>query len=75
MKTPPHSYIPDGPIETAPYLGYERPEIRNAAFAAVLEGVELGANDTRMVNRPGFCRGSIERTIGSWQERLRTRRR
>ena len=27
------------------------------------------------VNRPGFCRGSIERTIGSWQEGLRTRRR
>ena len=26
------------------------------------------------VNRPGFCRGSIERTIGSWQEGLRTRR-
>lgn len=49
MKTPPHSYIPDGPIETAPYLAYERPEIRHAAFAAVLEGVELGAYDTRMV--------------------------
>ncbi len=27
------------------------------------------------LNRPGFCRGSIERTIGSWQEGLRTRRR
>ncbi len=27
------------------------------------------------VNRPGFCRGSIGRTIGSWQAGLRTRRR
>ncbi len=27
------------------------------------------------MNRPGFCRGSIERTIGSWQVGLRTRRR
>ena len=27
------------------------------------------------LNRPGFCRGSIERTIGSWQAGLRTRRR
>ena len=27
------------------------------------------------LNRPGFCRGSIERTIGSWQVGLRTRRR
>ena len=27
------------------------------------------------MNRPGFCRGSIGRTIGSWQEGLRTRRR
>jgi DNA-binding NarL/FixJ family response regulator len=27
------------------------------------------------LNRPEFRRGSIERTIGSWQEGLRTRRR
>jgi hypothetical protein len=27
------------------------------------------------VNRPGFCRGSIGRTIGSWQAGFRTRRR
>ncbi len=37
--TAPHSYIPDGPIETAPLAGYCRPEIRREAFAAVLEGV------------------------------------
>jgi transposase len=29
----------------------------------------------RQLNRPGFGRGSIGRTIGSWQEGLRTRRR
>jgi transposase len=28
-----------------------------------------------IVNRPGFCRGSIGRTIGSWQVGVRTRRR
>ena len=47
MTPPPHSYIPDGPIEAAPLAGYCRPEIRREAFAAVLEGVELGAYDER----------------------------
>ena len=43
---PPHSYIPAGPVEAAPYEGYCPPEMRQEAFAAVLEGVELGAYDT-----------------------------
>jgi len=46
----PHPYIPPGPVETAPYLGYCQPETRQAAFAAVLRGVPMGAYDTRMVS-------------------------
>lgn len=45
MTPPPHSYIPDGSIEAAPYHGYCPPEVRQEAFDAVLEGVEIGAYD------------------------------
>ena len=41
--------------------------------AALRSRCGLRAGDN--VNRPGFCRGSIGRTIGSWQVGLRTRRR
>jgi type II secretory pathway predicted ATPase ExeA len=37
-------------------------------------GLDSGSPLT-VLNRPGFRRGSIERTIGSWQAGLRTRRR
>ena len=47
---PPHPYIPAGPVETAPYAGYCQPETRQAAFAAVLQGVPTGAYDARMVS-------------------------
>jgi hypothetical protein len=47
---PPHAYIPTGPVEAAPYLGYCPPEVRQEAFSAVLEGVELGAYDMQIVN-------------------------
>jgi hypothetical protein len=47
---PPHAYIPAGPVETAPYLGYCPPEVRLEAFGAVLEGVETGAYDAQIVN-------------------------
>ena len=47
---PPHAYIPAGPVEAAPYLGYCPPEVRQEAFSAVLEGVETGAYDTQIVN-------------------------
>jgi len=47
--TPPHAYIPAGPVEAAPYLGYCPPEVRQEAFAAVLDGVETGAYDRRIV--------------------------
>jgi hypothetical protein len=46
----PHPYIPPGPVETAPYSGYCQPEIRQAAFAAVLQGIPIGAYDQRMVS-------------------------
>ena len=47
--TTPHPYVPTGPVEAAPYLGYCPPEVRQEAFCAVLEGVELGAYDERMI--------------------------
>lgn len=46
----PHSYIPAGPLEAAPHPGFCQPEIRQEAFAAALQGVLMGAYDTRMVN-------------------------
>ena len=46
---PPHAYIPAGPVEAAPYLGYCPPEVRQEAFSAVLEGVETGAYDCRII--------------------------
>jgi hypothetical protein len=47
---PPHAYIPAGPVQDALYLGYCPPEVRQEAFSAVLECVELGAYDRRMVS-------------------------
>ena len=44
-------------------------------FTANRDAAARAASQARDVNRPGFCRGSIGRTIGSWQEGLRTRRR
>jgi hypothetical protein len=32
MTTPPHEYIPAGPVGTAPYLGYCPPEVRQEAL-------------------------------------------
>jgi len=46
---PPHAYIPAGPVEATPYLGCCQHEMRQAAFGAVLEGVETGAYDRRIV--------------------------
>ena len=52
---PPHSYIPDGSIEAAPYHGYCPPEVRQEAFDAVLEGVEMGAYDCLSPQGPRRC--------------------
>lgn len=50
-ETPPHGYIPPGPIEAQPWEGgYCQPETRQEAFAAVLQGVTMGAYDERMVS-------------------------
>jgi hypothetical protein len=55
-EDPPHAYIPTGPVEAAPYLGYCPPEVRQEAFSAVLEGVETGTydnTDRELVDRLG----------------------
>jgi hypothetical protein len=68
----PHEYIPDGPVETGPYLGFCQPEIRQQAFAAVLQGVPMGAYDVRMVNWLVGWDDPTCRTIASlmWRSRL-----
>jgi hypothetical protein len=46
----PHNYVPQGPIDSPPYEGgFEPRSVRLDAFAAVLDGVELGEYDRRMV--------------------------
>jgi hypothetical protein len=69
---PPHAYIPAGPVEAAPYLGYRPPEVRQEAFGAVLEGVETGAYDTQIVNWLTGWDDPTCRTIASlmWRCRL-----
>jgi hypothetical protein len=69
---PPHAYIPTGPVEAAPYLGYCPPEVRQEAFSAVLEGVETGAYDMQIVNWLTGWDDPTCRTIASlmWRCRL-----
>ena len=43
--TAPHDYVPDGPVEAAPYRLLPA-RGRQEAFAAVLEGVDTGAYDS-----------------------------
>ena len=73
---PPHAYIPAGPLEAAPYLGYCPPEVRQEAFSAVLEGVETGAYDTQIVNWLTGWDDPTCRTIASllWRCRLAGRK-
>ena len=69
---PPHAYIPAGLVEAAPYLGYCPPELRQEAFAAVVEGVETGAYDRRIIAWLAQCDDTTCRTIASllWRCRL-----
>jgi hypothetical protein len=69
---PPHGYIPAGPVEAAPYEGYCPPEVRQEAFAAVLEGVETGAYDLRIITWLTGWDDPTCRTIASllWRCRL-----
>jgi hypothetical protein len=46
--TTPHDYVPGGPVEAAP-LGGCCPPARQEAFSAVLEDVEKGAYDHRII--------------------------
>ncbi len=68
---PPHAYILTGPVEAAPYLGYRPPEVRQEAFSAVLEGVELGAYDMQIVNWLTGWDDPTCRTIASLMRRCR----
>jgi hypothetical protein len=72
MTTPPHEYIPDGPVEAAPPGGYCPPAIRQQALAAALEGVETGAYDRRTVAWLTQLDDTTCRTIASllWRCRL-----
>jgi hypothetical protein len=67
----PHEYIPDGPVGTAPYEGFCPPEIRRKAFAAVLEGVLMGAHDKRMIEWLIGWDDPTCRTIASMMHRCR----
>jgi len=69
--TPPHAYIPAGPVEAAPYLGYCPPEVRQEAFAAVLDGVGTGAYDRRIVAWLTGWDDTTCRTIASLMWRCR----
>jgi hypothetical protein len=67
----PHPYVPPGPVETTPYLGYCQPEVRQEAFAVVLVGVQMGAYDTRIVNWLAGWDDPTCRTIASLMHRCR----
>ena len=69
---PPHAYIPAGPVEAAPYEGYCPPEVRQEAFAAVVEGMETGAYDCRIIAWLAQLDDTTCRTIASlmWRCRL-----
>lgn len=69
---PPRDYVPAGPVESPPYLGCCRPEVRREALAAVLEGVGLGAYDERMLDWLAGWDDPTCRTIASimWRCRL-----
>ncbi len=48
--TPPHPYVPRAPVEISPGGRFTPARERIAAFAAVLEGVPLGAYGQRMID-------------------------
>ena len=70
--TTPHDYIPADPVEAAPPGGYCPLEVRQEAFAAVLEGVEIGAYDRRITAWLAQLDDSTCRTVASlmWRCRL-----
>ena len=70
--TTPYDYIPGGPVEAAPPGGYCPPEVRQEAFSAVLEDVEKGAYDYRIIAWLAQLDDTTCRTIASlmWRCRL-----
>lgn len=42
-------YVPAGPLESAPRGDFHPREVRREAFAAVLDGIPMGAYDHRMI--------------------------
>jgi hypothetical protein len=69
---PPHAYIPVGPVQCAPLGSFRSAQERQEAFAAVLEGVGLGAYDERMIEWLASWDDPTCRTIASlmWRCRL-----
>lgn len=45
----PHPYVPVAPLEKRPSGEYQPVEVRREAFAAVLDGIPLGAYDERIL--------------------------
>ena len=67
----PHYYVPAGPVEAAPVLGFEMPEVREVALDAVLKGVPLGAYDHRMLDWLATLDDTTCRTVASIMWRCR----
>lgn len=69
---PPHAYIPVGPVQCTPLGSFRSPQERREAFAAALEGVELGAYDERMIEWLTQLDDPTCRTIASliWRCRI-----
>lgn len=44
-----HPYVPPGPLESAPRGDFHPREVRREAFAAILDGIPMGAYDHRMI--------------------------
>ena len=68
---PPDEYVPPGPLETAPAGGFRQPGEREAAFAAVLDGVPLGAHDRNVLGWLVHLDDQTCRTIASVMWRCR----
>jgi hypothetical protein len=71
IDVPPHPYVPAGPVEGEPGGGYQPPEVRREAFAAVLKGVPLGAYEQQHIEWLVGLDDSTCRTLASLMWRLR----
>lgn len=71
-RTPPHEYIPAGPLQDAPSGGYRELAIRLDAFEDVLAGVDIGTYDEKIVVWLAGLDDTTCRTVASllWRCRL-----